>query len=312
METRRTDGSPRLLDIRTPLRRIRVRSRPDGSTLTARYRTPDGWDIRVGSRRSQIHHQGTSRAIHTPAGLRLFASGQAITHYDANGAPEARMSMTGAPLTIPTAATPSPRRDSFGAAFEYAYRARAEAGHANDGVFLGDSLVSHLNGLNDPEKREIWSELAGNHDFMNGAIAGDRVAHLLARTWAIRPTAKLVAIQIGTNDHNENQPVVDPLETAEAIARLVAETSRIASEATIILIAIPPSSRSVRHARNQQTNELIAGIADGHRVLFRHGGTGFDPTDPTHSSDGVHMSAEGSALWYLPLAPLFRGILAAN
>ena len=303
------DGELRSFDERSNAVRFRENRNRDGSLRSLRVWEPNGLDINFSRRRIRFDGTGDSRAVSTVEGLRIFSTGETYTLYGSTGVPELRVDRAAKELSIPEAALPSPRRDSFGLAFEANYQRHVLAGDAADGVFLGDSIVSHLNGLNDPDKRLVWGSLTGDHFFMNGAVAGDRVRNLLARTWAIEPTARLVAIQIGTNDHDPNFPDADPFATAEAIARLAAEAQSIAKDATIVLISIPPTTGLGRHEKNQVTNQLIEALAEGDRILFVGGGAEFDPADPQHSSDGLHQTYAGALAWYGPLAPVFREIL---
>jgi lysophospholipase L1-like esterase len=162
---------------------------------------------------------------------------------------------------------------------------------------------------------ELWGlgvDIAGPHPFLNAAAAGDRTEHAIGRLDLLSPFSRLVAIQIGTNNHhfNDSPPKPqDPAETAEGIAHLVAATRARAPEAKIVLIAIPPSSRALKQERGRAATRIFSTLADGERILFLDPGHLLDMEDPGHSNDGVHFMPRGAALWYGALAPTLRGIL---
>ena len=292
--------------------RIREKRHPDGSLASAHYLESVGLHAYFSQEKSRVLGAALPRSFASIEGLRLFATGESLTHYGPSGAPEHRTDAQGRKQPVPAAALPSPRTDNFGLSFEANYHRQVLDGRAADGVFLGDSIVSQLRGLNDPAKAFIWEALVGDHAVLNGAVSGDRVEHLLDRTWTIEPSARLVAIQIGTNNHKSNGLDADPSATAEGIARLVAETQRIARQAKIVLIAIPPTTDPIRHEKNLVTNQLIAVLADEGRVLFVDGGAEFDPADLGDSPDGLHQTSEGALKWFGPLVPIFRWLLAED
>ena len=113
---------------------------------------------------------------------------------------------------------------------------------------------------------------------MGAAVAGDLVRHSLGRLWAVVPTAKLVALQIGTNDHASLNS--DRVKTLEGIARVVAKASRLVPDAVILLVAISPTPDAARYEKNQLANSLIATLADGGRVRFVDPTPLVDRTDP--------------------------------
>jgi hypothetical protein len=292
--------------------RIREKRHPDGSLASVAYRESNGMKAYFSAKKSRILGAVVPRSFVSMDGLNLFVTGESLTHYGPTGAPEHRTDTEGREQAVPAAALPSPRTDNFGLSFEADYHQQVLDGRATEGVFLGDSIVSQLYGFNDPAKAFIWEDLVGDHAVLNGAVAGDRVENLLDRTWTIEPSARLVAIQIGTNNHKPNEPDADPFATAEGIARLVAEAQRIARQATIVLIAIPPTTNQISHEKNQVTNQLIATLAHEGRVLFVDGGSGFDPADLDDSPDGVHQTYAGALKWYGPLFPIFRWLLVED
>ena len=247
------------------------------------------------------------------ANLESFDSGIAVTEYK-NGYPVKRRLPDGEIVPIPLAVQLAAPAQKFQRNWEISLSRRFSRGDARDGVFFGDSLLSQIGGLSkDPDSRKIWQKMAGEHAFLNAGVPADRVGNTLSKLWLVAPTARLVAIQIGSNDHRADRPKSDPAETAEGIARLVAEALYRAPQAKILLIAIPPSTAAeVQIAKNQRANTLIRKLADHERVFFVDPGDRFDPTKEALLKDGVHFTAEGFIRWYTPLILWTRAALAGG
>ena len=246
--------------------------------------------------------------------LKSFDSGVAITYYK-DGYPRKRVLPDGTSSPIPKAAIGQGPQQRMQRNYELKFSRRLVRGEATQGVFLGDSLLLQIGnpqGGREPD-RKVWSALAGDHAFLNAGLPADRVRNTLSKVWLIAPTARLVAIQIGTNDHRFDRPEADPAETAEGIARLVAESLYRAPKAQILLVAIPPSTRNESQIRkNLETNALIRKLADHDRVFFVDPSAGFDPTREDLLVDGIHFNQEGVERWYAPLVPWVRTALAGK
>lgn len=297
-------GNPRLVVDRRDGRDFRTVFGRTGSARSARYATPEGLDVRFGARRASIGHLGPIGGSYSMFGMALFLGPASLTHYDLHGAPGQRVDLAGRPSVLPSAASPALRTDDYGLAFEASIRAAYDRDDGHDGVIFGDSIVQQL--VLDPDQSPTWKQLRGDHRFMSAAIAGDRVRNALGRTGVIAPTAKLVAIQIGTNDHEGGAG--NPSDTAEGIANLVARATHLAPEAVVLLIAIPPTTETARHEKNGMTNALLATLVDGDRVRMIWPSPP-DMSDPEYSPDGVHFTAAGAELWYGTLVPVFAEIL---
>ncbi len=246
--------------------------------------------------------------------LESFDSGVAITYYK-DGYPRKRVLRDGTSSTIPEAAIGQGPQREMQRNYELDYSRRLMRGEATEGVFLGDSLLLQIG---NPQRgwepnRKVWSALAGDHAFLNAGMSADRVRNTLSKVWLIAPTARLVAIQIGTNDHRFDRPEAEPAETAEGIARLVAEALDRAPKAQILLVAIPPSTRNESQIRkNLETNALIRKLADHDRVFFVDPSVGFDPAKEDLLADGIHFTQKGVERWYAPLIPWVRTALAGK
>ena len=65
-----------------------------------------------------------------------------------------------------------------------------------------------------------------------------------------------------------DRPESDPAETAEVIARLVAEALYRAPKAKISVVVVPPSAAGkAQGAKNQRANALIRKLADHERMF---------------------------------------------
>jgi lysophospholipase L1-like esterase len=247
--------------------------------------------------------------------LESFDSGVAITYYK-DGYPRMRVLRDGTRSAIPEAAIGQGPQQEMHRNYELDFSRRLMRGEATEGVFLGDSLLLQIgNPMRGWEpNRKVWAALAGDHAFLNAGLSADRVRNTLSKVWLIAPTARLVAIQIGTNDHRSDRPEADPAETAEGIARLVAEALHRAPKAQILLVAIPPSTRNESQIRkNLETNALIRKLAAHDRVFFVDPSVGFDPAKEDLLADGIHFTRKkGVERWYAPLIPWVRTALAGK
>ncbi|HAC81604.1 MAG: SGNH/GDSL hydrolase family protein [Candidatus Binatia bacterium] len=249
-----------------------------------------------------------------PENLASFDSGVAITYYS-EGFPSGRFLRDGTPSAIPQAAVGQTPTRQIQRDYELDFARRLMRGEAVEGVFFGDSLLVQIGHSRRKWKpnRKVWSELAGDHAFLNAGAPSNRVRDTLSKVWLIAPTARLVAIQIGTNDHRVDRNESHPAETAEGIARLVAAALYRAPNAQILLVAIPPSTRDEAQIRkNLETNGLIRKLGDHARVFFVDPGEGFDPTKEKLLFDGIHFNQEGLKKWYATLAPWVRTALAGK
>ena len=241
--------------------------------------------------------------------LRSFHSGDAITLYHGHGYPRYRMSISGECTEIPSAALPSSNFGFYGRAKAARVRRVAKQGAARDGVFLGDSILNQSRGAPYRETIRLWDDIQGGDAFLNVGIPGASTSQILGMVDLIDATSRLVAIQIGTNNHHTGRFNPNPAETAEGIARIVAEARARAPGTRVLLVAIPPTEGPRRQQRNRRTNELIETLADGKHVFFLDPGPLLDPGDPGISSDGIHLRPHGQHLWYGAITPTLRALL---
>lgn len=150
----------------------------------------------------------------------------------------------------------------------------ARSGGAYDLVLLGDSITHYWE--EKPYAASSWCSLTNVYRTLDLGFAGDRTENAL---WRIQNgeldgyQAKRVVVMIGTN--NSTPETTRPTETALGIRAIVEEIRTRQPQAQIVLMAIFPRGDgpdNVRHAgarrRNDRTNEIIRGFADGKTVVY--------------------------------------------
>jgi lysophospholipase L1-like esterase len=153
-------------------------------------------------------------------------------------------------------------------------------------VFLGDSITHFW----EYDGREVWETFADRKPG-NFGIAGDQTGHVLWRITAgkeldgLRP--RLCVLLIGTNNLGAGQR---PEKVADGVAAIVAELKR--RDVKVLLLGIFPRATGADAVR--ETNERLAGLADGERVVFRDIG---ERLPASVMPDGLHLNAEGYRIW---------------
>jgi len=157
-------------------------------------------------------------------------------------------------------------------------------------IFLGDSLTYQGN----------WDEVfGGDARILNRGIGGDTsvgVLHRIGQVTALKPMA--VFLMIGAND-----PQIigySPASTAQAHREIVASIRRDSPKTLIYIQALLPSKSPKFTAWSEQTNRLIAQLADNRSVFFLDFHNAFVDNGllaDRLTSDGLHLSPEGYRLW---------------
>jgi lysophospholipase L1-like esterase len=153
-------------------------------------------------------------------------------------------------------------------------------------VFLGDS-ITHFWEYDGHEAWERFADLKPG----NFGIAGDQTGHVLWRITAgkeldgLRP--RLCVLLIGTNNLGAGQR---PEKVADGVAAIVAELKR--RDVKVLLLGIFPRASGADAVR--ATNERLAELADGERVVFRDIG---ERLPAGVMPDGLHLNAEGYRIW---------------
>ena len=169
-------------------------------------------------------------------------------------------------------------------------------------VFLGDSITEGCD----------WHEMFGGEGIViNRGISGDTTASLLGRIGSIAVMhPRAVFLMIGVNDC-----VGLGLKPSEAMQnyRAAVECIRTESPTTIIYLqSILPVMDSWGQKRNEcivETNRLIRSLADGKTIVFVDlYGYFVDSAsvNPRLTCDGLHLNADGYALWREIVAPYVR------
>ena len=175
-------------------------------------------------------------------------------------------------------------------------------------VFLGDSITEGCD----------WNEMFGGEGVViNRGISGDTTAGLLERVGSIvtiHPRA--VFLMIGVSDC-----VALRSKPTEAMQNYRAAVERIRAESpttVIYLQSILPVTDSWGQNKNVcvvEMNRLIRGLADGKTIVFIDLYRSFvDGASANYrlTSDGLHLNADGYALWRDRIAPFVSMHLAAR
>jgi beta-glucosidase len=173
---------------------------------------------------------------------------------------------------------------------------RAKAGHV-DLLFQGDSISQQW----ESSGREVWGERY--RSAANFGIGGDCTENVLWRLQhgeldGISP--KLIVLLIGTNNVKRDTPQ----QVAEGIAAVVKALRQSAPQSHVLLMGVFPRSQDPHakvRADIQETNRLIAPLADGTTVTFLDLGKEFLEPDGKISAeimpDMLHLSPRGYKIW---------------
>jgi len=179
-------------------------------------------------------------------------------------------------------------------------------------VFDGDSITDWWKKPSTGTKEsglQIWNERYDKFGAFDFGIAGDKTQNLLWRLSqgqmnGIHP--KLILLMIGTNNlaGNTNE------EIAEGIKAIIAEYCCLCPDTVILLQGIFPrntESANPLRARIKEINKIIAGYADGKKILFLDFGEKFLQPDGTLSAeimpDFLHPNGNGYRIWADAIQP---------
>jgi len=173
-------------------------------------------------------------------------------------------------------------------------------------IFDGDSITDGWQGAG----KAIWAERYAKLGAFDFGISGDRTEHVLWRISqgqleGLHPT--LVAIMIGTNNMGANS--VEQI--ADGVKAIVKEYRARCPDATILLQAIFPRGHLATdpaRAKIRETNKIIAGLADGIKVIYLDFGDKFLDAEGTLSPDVMpdflHPNAKGYQIWADAIQPV--------
>lgn len=173
-------------------------------------------------------------------------------------------------------------------------------------VFDGDSITDGWQS----KGRLVWQERYAKLGAFDFGISGDRTEHLLWRLSqgqmnGIHP--RLILLMIGTNNLSKNSNE----QIAEGIKAIINQYRSLCPDAVIIVQGIFPRTQSATNPireRIKEINRIVAGYADGKRLLFLDFGDKFLEPDGTMSPeimpDFLHPSAKGYQIWADAIQPV--------
>ena len=181
-------------------------------------------------------------------------------------------------------------------------------GGTYDVVFLGDSITHGWEGAG----RKIYSGLNRDYRILNLGHSGDRTEHLV---WRLQNgelegwKTKLFMLMIGTNNGNDSAEDV-----AAGIKRIIEICQEKHPEAKMLLLPIFPRAENAKHVlriKNEKTNAIIRGYADGKRVLWCDFNDKFLEPGPDKvlprslMPDLLHPNHDGYLIWEAAVRPYF-------
>lgn len=181
-------------------------------------------------------------------------------------------------------------------------------------VFDGDSITRGWLG----NGRPVWHEQYASLGAFNFAIGGDGAQHVLWRLsqgqlQGINP--KLVVLMIGTNNIRQNTPE----NVAAGVTAVVREYRRQCPEAVILLLGILPRGEKPSDPLREKvrlTNQILAGLDDGEKILFQDIGAKFLEPDGSISAktmpDFLHLAPESYNLWAEAIRPVIHRYISTE
>lgn len=175
--------------------------------------------------------------------------------------------------------------------------------HGGDIVMLGDSLINCCE----------WHELLCNAHIKNRGINGDTVEGVRYRASAVmNGSPDKVFVMVGINDVSHN---IAPDVIAHAIVALVDYLHTLSPTTRLYVHSLLPFDSSYHYASLHGKEKAVVGInsilqesAQSHNFtyveLYRHFA---DPSTgllaPAYTTDGLHLTGSGYALWASLLQP---------
>ena len=211
---------------------------------------------------------------------------------------------------VPPAARATMRRlpEYVGRMTDRRRKAMENKGGTYDVVFLGDSITHGWEGAG----RKVYDKLNKDYRILNLGHSGDRTEHLIGRFlngelegWK----TKLFMLMIGTNNGNDSAEDV-----AAGIKRIIEICQEKHPEAKMLLLPIFPRAENAKHGnriKNEKTNAIIKGYADGKKVLWCDFNDKFLEPGPdkvlprSMMPDLLHPNHDGYLIWEAAVRPYF-------
>lgn len=192
-------------------------------------------------------------------------------------------------------------------------------------VFLGDSITQGW----ESKGHATWAKYYEPRKAANFGIGGDRTEHVLWRLEngnfdGLKPA--LIVLMIGTNNTGHQGRPVPELDnavyecpadkTADGVALILRKLRKKAPFAEILLLGIFPRGETPEdpmRQQNEDTNALIAKLADGKTIHYLDIGKTFLQPDGTLTReimpDLLHLSEKGYEMWAEAIEPKVKELL---
>ncbi len=217
----------------------------------------------------------------------------------------------------PVAARATPRRmpEYVGRMTFCRRKAMERKGETLDVVFLGDSITHGWEG----NGREVFKKLNDDYKILNLGHSGDRTQHLVWRYLNGELdgySTKLFMLMIGTNNAYDSAEDV-----AAGIKRIIEITQKLHPESKMLLLPIFPRGDNAKNGhriKNEKTNEIIKGYADGEKVFWCDFNDKFLEPGPDKvlprsiMPDLLHPNHDGYLIWEAAVRPYFEKICRGN
>lgn len=221
--------------------------------------------------------------------------------------------LANAEADLPPAARSTGRRlpEYIGRMVDRRRQAMNRKGELLDVVFLGDSITHGWEGAG----REVYKKLCADYKILNLGHSGDRTEHLI---WRYQNgelegyKTKLFMLMIGTNNGNDKAEDV-----ALGIKRIIEICQEKHPEAKMLLLPIFPRNQDAKNnhrIKNEKTNEIIKGYADGEKVIWCDFNDKFLEPGPDKvlprslMPDLLHPNHAGYLIWDAAVRPYFKQI----
>ena len=222
--------------------------------------------------------------------------------------------LTGSDSDLPPAARATGRRlpEYVGRMTDRRRHAMNNRGGTFDVVFLGDSITHGWEG----NGREVYKKLCEDYKILNLGHSGDRTEHLI---WRFQNgelegyKTKMFMLMIGTNNGNDKAEDV-----ALGIKRIIDICREKQPEAKMLLLPIFPRAENAKNGhrvKNEKTNEIIKGYADGEKVIWCDFNDKFLEPGPDKvlprslMPDLLHPNHDGYLIWDAAVRPYFKKVV---
>ncbi|CAG2116485.1 unnamed protein product [Medioppia subpectinata] len=178
-------------------------------------------------------------------------------------------------------------------------------------VFIGASIVQYWC----EEGCRVWDQYYHRNGAVNYGICGDTIQNVL---WRVRHRVldglqpRVVVLQCGANNMEPFGRPTDE-DIGRGVGQLIGEIRAKLPDAKIISVGLMPLSDPQFTAKARRVNACIAPFADGKDVHFLDLIPHMTDSDGQQRgelfTDGLHLSAEGYAVWHRYMWPVMEKLL---